>query len=238
MFYRVVSNDSIVDALKSPITKLKFQERSGRWIVLDSDNYDGVMSSDGSLIWNINNSLSSESGIVELSEIEEDEYNAIVAALELSKREPIEYQKPLTEEDDLTIEFVKSSKIAEMSDFCNEKILSGVDVTLSSGNVEHFDLTYEDQINIIELMDYIRYENVSYVPYHSKGKTCKIYTAEDIILIAGEARKFKMFHTIYFNNLRDWINSMDSIEDIRSVFYGIDIPEYIKSDIFKNIVNY
>lgn len=235
MFYRVVRNDSIVDALKSPIIKLKFQTRSDRWILLDSDNYDGVLSRDGSFIWVVNNSLSSES--VVLSEITEDEYKAIVEALDSSDREIIEYEKPSIVVDDITLEFIKSSKIDEMSDMCNMTIVSGVDVTLSSGDVEHFDLTHDDQINIIELVDYVRYENVKYAPYHSRGGTCRIYTAEDIMLIAEASRKFKMINTTYFNNLRDWINSMDTIDEVRSVFYGIDIPDDKMSDIFKSIVN-
>lgn len=237
MFYRVVQNNSIVDALVSPVVKLKFQSRNSRWMVLDSEDCDGVRSSDGSCVWVLNPELSSD--FVHISEVTQEEYNAIVDALNMSNRDPIEYEEPKDpdEGDDITLEFIKSSKISEMSDMCNQTIISGVDVTLSSGNVEHFDLTHDDQINLIELKDYVRYENVQYVPYHSKGGACKIYTADDILVIADAARKFKMVHTAYFNNLRDWINSMETVEEVSGVFYGIDIPDDKMSDIFKSIIN-
>jgi hypothetical protein len=50
--------------------------------------------------------------------------------------------------DTSTLEFAKNYKIDEMKDMCNKAITNGVDVMLSDGQIYHFDLTIEDQLNL------------------------------------------------------------------------------------------
>lgn len=74
------------------------------------------------------------------------------------------------------------------------------------------------------------------IPYHAKDELCKFYSAEDIALIIETATQFKTYHTSYFNSLKNYINSMATIEEIGAVEYGINIPAEYQSDVLKELV--
>jgi len=73
----------------------------------------------------------------------------------------------------------------------------------------------------------------SMIPYHADGEECEFYAAEEINEIVEAANAFKIYHTTYHNALKGYINSLETIEDIAAVEYGIEIPEEYKTDVLK-----
>lgn len=160
-----------------------------------------------------------ESGIIvfkivdgKLVEIMDDEKQELYAQLEAQN-----------------LESAKAAKVIECSQICANLIESGVDVDID-GQVEHFSYTKdEDQINLFELFTLSSQTNVP-MNYHPDGGSCKTYTTEQIIAIYATASTNKNHHTTYFNQLRDYINALTSIEEVQSVVYGQELTgEYLET---------
>lgn len=167
--------------------------------------------------------------------IDEEEYNILVPAVENAPIE-IEEEAPVIPEassdpiDDATLEFVRASKIAEMSNTCRMTIEAGLDLELR-GEIRHFSLDTQDQLNLISLS--VMAQTQELIPYHADGESCIFYTAEEIQQIVAAATAFKIYHTTYYNALKGYINSLETIEEIGAITYGIPIPEEYKTDVLK-----
>ncbi len=133
-----------------------------------------------------------------------------------------------------TLEQVQNDKIIELSFICNKTIESGFDVTVDTG-VEHFSLTYYDQLHIKQQSDAVK-NGAIVVPYHADGKGCRKYTALEMLTIATEAEKFVTYNTTYFNQAKQWIKACTSKEEVNRITWGVPLP--IKYDnLFKSITD-
>lgn len=130
---------------------------------------------------------------------------------------------------------IKTSKIKELSTECNKTIINGFDVVLSDNNKYHFSLTYEDQINLITLSGMVQ-AGEKYIPYHADDGECKYYSTEDMNHIITVGTTFKTYHTTYFNSLKMFVNSLTDNETVRSIEYGINIPDEYQSDVLKQLM--
>jgi hypothetical protein len=76
------------------------------------------------------------------------------------------------------------------------------------------------------------------VSYHANSgnndNRCIYYSAEDIRKIFSTGFFHKEFHSTYFESLKYYINSMDSIVNISAVYYGMEIPEEYQSEPLKD----
>ena len=175
----------------------------------------------------------------EVIRIDEQEYNTLKATLETEDEIVVEPETPVEEEPEyvdpnevITVDYVKSVKIAEMSNTCNKVITNGFDVTLSDGNSYHFSLTTQDQLNLITLSSMVA-NGETQIPYHADGELCRFYSAEDINTIITTATQFKTYQVSYFNALKAYIESMTDIETIGAGVYGMEIPAEHQSDVLK-----
>lgn len=162
--------------------------------------------------------------IASVISISKKEYDALFEAKETERTiepEPIGVEEET--EPDPTIEYVREMKIKQMSDACNKAIISGFDVVLSDGNSHHFSLTLEDQINIMDINT--RKDETTPIYLHADGEEMKTYSLGDAMLIYDEYYKTKTEHIRYFNELKSYINSLDTINDISAVYYGIKISD-------------
>ena len=171
--------------------------------------------------------------------IDKDEYDILLSTIEKNEEviiepEPEEEITTIAPTPDITIDFIKSSKIAEMSSICGSTIEAGVDVVLSDGEIKHFSYTTQDQLNLITLSAMIESGETA-LPYHADGELCRFYSVEDINLIINTATKHKTYHITYFNSLKAYINSLNSIEDISNIFYGVAIPINYQSEILQTM---
>ncbi len=135
-------------------------------------------------------------------------------------------------EDEATIEFIRESKIQEMSSLCKKTIEQGIDLELR-GTTHHFSLSTQDQLNLISLSAMAQTQEL--IPYHADGEMCIFYTNEEINSIIAAATSFKIYHTTYYNALKAYINALDTIEEISKIEYGTPIPEQYKSDVLKTL---
>lgn len=176
--------------------------------------------------------------IIEIDEISKEEYDILVPAIENNPipieedEEEIITPENINELDNLTLDFVRTSKINEMSKACNQVIEAGFDITLSDNLQHHFSLTTQDQLNLISLSS-MAANGMEAIPYHADGEICKFYSAADISEIVSQATAFKIYHTTYFNALKNYINSLNTIEEIAAITYGVALPEEYQSDVLK-----
>ena len=176
---------------------------------------------------------------VVISEISEEEYNVIAAAFEANKpvvevEDKPEAEQPVEEQEDtdITLEFVKKSKLEEISRACNSIITEGFDIILSDEETHHFSLTTQDQLNLITLSTMIASGETS-IPYHADGELCRFYSAEDMLAVITFATQFKTYQVSYHNALKLYVESLNDITAISNVYYGIEIPEQYLSDVLR-----
>ena len=173
--------------------------------------------------------------VAEIISIGEQEYNALVPAIDApipindqgEEPEIIDITDPV---DGLTLEYVRTAKINEMSYTCRQIIESGIDLEIR-GEIHHFSLDTQDQLNLISLSAMAQTQTL--IPYHADGEACIFYTNEEINQIVETATAFKIYHTTYYNALKGYINALETIEEIAAIQYGTPIPEEYKSDVLR-----
>ena len=172
-----------------------------------------------------------------IMEIDEQEYSILYEALKVEQE--IEYaqeindntEEPEIYEDTISIDFIRSSKIKEMSYECNKTIERGFDIETEDGT-HHYSYALEDQLNLMNLSSMIA-QGANELSYHADGELCRFYTPEEINEIISAGNAWKTYHTTYFNALKSYINSLETIEEISAITYGVDIPDEFKTDVLK-----
>lgn len=134
------------------------------------------------------------------------------------------------EPEEPSVTFVRSSKINEMSRICRQTIEAGFDINIR-GATRHFSLTTQDQLNLMGLESLAK--TTTEIPYHADGEEVIFYTQDEINAIIAAANSFKIYQTTYHNALKEYINSLETIEEISAIQYGIDIPEKFKTEVLK-----
>lgn len=133
--------------------------------------------------------------------------------------EDCKYYHPYTKEEKKEI---IENKIEELSSICNQKITDGIDIELSNVEKKHFSYSIEDQANVSEMFNAIVMGATSY-PYHANGEGCKMYSAEDIIKIYSALTALKTSQVTYYNQLREYVKTLEFVSDIQSVTYGQEL---------------
>lgn len=143
--------------------------------------------------------------------------------IDLSNDESV-WQEPV-----ITLEDTKIEKITEFSSKCNASILIGTDVELSNGATKHFSYTNDDQANIKELFDVAVQTQIPQF-YHADGEFCQLYSVEDIIKIYMMESFNKISCITYFNQIKAYILSLETIEEVNNVVYGQElIGQYLET---------
>lgn len=124
-------------------------------------------------------------------------------------------------EDSLPV--VRAAKLKEISEACNSMIIAGIDLELTEGTV-HFNLSIEDQSNIANLFRVVELGGTEF-PYQSDGGVCRIYTAAEIAQIYVAAQTMITSQTTYHNELKMYVQSLETAEDIAAVQYGMTLPD-------------
>lgn len=137
----------------------------------------------------------------------------------------------LGEED--PIETIRNMKLKEISDACNHTIISGIDIEFNKEKV-HFNLSIEDQSNINNLFRVVELGGTEF-PYQSDGGECRIYTAAEIAQIYIASQTLITTQTTYHNALKQYVQSLSSIEDIDAVTYGMELPEPYLTSVNKKL---
>lgn len=141
---------------------------------------------------------------------------------------------PEPEPTEPTLEEVKESKVGEMNETQQKVIAAGVDVTLTDGTTEHFALEEHDQTSLVGLQSQV-VTGEENIPWHTSNEAehCKFYSNADMEKITTTAMSYVTWHVTYFRDLRIYIRSLESKEDVEKVTYGMDIPEAYQSEPLK-----
>ncbi len=143
--------------------------------------------------------------------------------------------EPMPEpEPEISLDEVKESKVSEMNDIQQKLIAQGVDVTLSDGSKEHFSLTERDQTSLVGLQAQVAI-GAENIPWHTSDEDehCKFYSNADMAKITSSALSYVTWHVTYFRDLRIFIRSLESKEEVEQVTYGMNIPEAYQSEPLK-----
>lgn len=125
--------------------------------------------------------------------------------------------------DDKAMEVLLSAKLKEISRACSNVIVSGIDLELGDETV-HFNLSIEDQSNISNLFRVVELGGTEFI-YQSDGGVCRVYSATEIAQIYIAAQSMITTQTTYHNELKSYVLSLDSAEDIIGVVYGMELPD-------------
>lgn len=112
-----------------------------------------------------------------------------------------------------SIEELKENKKQEINQACSSLIYSGYDY-----NGEHYDLSDEDQINMLAWSSVA--QQGSFVPYHSSGNPCRMYTSEEFLGLVAAITSFKTYNLTYCNLLKQQVDEMTNPEEVKAVVYG------------------
>lgn len=130
---------------------------------------------------------------------------------------------------DNSVEVIRSAKISEISSACNAVIVAGIDIEFNDESV-HFNLSIEDQSNIANLFRVVELGGTEF-PYQADGGVCRIYSASEIAQIYIAAQTLITTQTTYHNALKAYVMSLDDIDAIASVQYGMELPELYSSEV-------
>lgn len=126
---------------------------------------------------------------------------------------------PEPEPEPEPVEVARAVKIAEISADCSAAIDAGTSVDLPSGTREEFTYTVADQANVSEMFTACLAGATGYI-YHANNSPCKTYPAADVVAIYGTLSMYKTGQLTYHNQLRQFVNSLTTAEDIQTVTYG------------------
>lgn len=145
------------------------------------------------------------------------------------------YVEPTPEpEEALTFEELIEYKVSEMNNAQQQVIVAGVNVTLTDGSVEHFTLSDHDQTSLMALQTEVE-SGTEFIPWHNSNETehCKFYANADMALITSTALNYVIYHVTYFRDLRIYVRSLTTEDELNAVVYGMPIPEKFQSEPLK-----
>ena len=134
-----------------------------------------------------------------------------------------------------TLEEEQTEKISEMNEIQQLTIRDGFLITLSDGRNEQFTLKDQDQTSLMGLQTLVA-QGVENIPWHSADQSehCKYYSNADMAIIAEKALQFITYHVTYFRDLRIYIRSLQTKEEVKNVTYGMEIPWEYQSEVLKD----
>lgn len=171
-----------------------------------------------------------------------EEYESLYEAIESGEDIIVEEDEPPVQEEpeyrdpveEITVEYVKGKKLKEIANACSSAIELGFDIVLSDGVSHHFGMSIQDQLNLNALID-IAKAGIEYIPYHADGESEVMYSAEDVYSICNGAIRHRVANISYHNSLKKYVESLDTIDGIASVRYGMKIPDGYQSNSLKGI---
>lgn len=217
MYFKLIYNGFVIDVLKSP-QYIKFS-KYGHVSLSDYGSAQGVVGSDHKTPYRFTGfAIGTSFKEVSMMAITELEYNQLSALLGAGRTD--------IPGDNLRLYECKKAKIAEMSAVCSDMITNGFSVLLSDNYYHSFRLTVEDQLNLYRIENQLLAGETSFV-YHETNCPCQVYSKEDITIIVNASKNLTLYHTTYFNMLKQYINARLSLEEVEAVYYGMDILDEV-----------
>lgn len=145
----------------------------------------------------------------------------------------------ITDDDGNVIDVIKletplsetiSNRLYMLSMQCEQVITNGIEY-----QGKRYSLKINDQLNMEALKNSIT-ESTMFIPYHADGELCQRYSVQTFIEIYNLSSYHKLYHTTYYNQLKDMVNRMTDVSEIEACYYGMELDEEHKSNLY-NLLN-
>lgn len=259
-YYKAICEEKFVGIATSKDLR-EYQSKHAILLVCDESKAQYIQIGDNiyHAMWMVPETVKGLYPVAEVIEIDEQEYETIKHVIDSEggyeePEPPVEEPEPdipVNPDDntEITLEYVKEKKIATMSKTSENVIHAGADIALSDGNTYHFSFSDQDQYQIgflataaktafmLESMGMPTGETGKDYPWHSDGGDCIFYSREDMILIGTAMQNTITYQNSYFHALRNYIQSLEDIQDVVAVEYGMEVPEEYWGDVYADIMN-
>ena len=223
-YYKITQNDKFIGVGSS--SDLRYYQRKHNSIMACEEDHAEYIQV-GDELYRDTWMLLPDNNVVRYSmatvaEISKEEYDALSSAKTvemLLAPEPIEEEVAPTEPDEY-VEYVRQMKIQQLSMACNEAIVGGFDY-----NGQHYSLTIEDQIELQSLVFQATQNPYGKFPYHADNSTYEELTSEEVLALYDAANSWKNSQRLYFNQLKQYVLGLSTMEEINSIQYGMEIPD-------------
>ena len=128
------------------------------------------------------------------------------------------------------LEKLRSLKLTEVAEACRAAILAGCSVAFNEKRTENFALEESDQINLTAAATAVSQGAAGY-PYHADGELCRLYPADEILMIAQAATAHKLYNTTYCNHILTWARRAESAEELAEIVYGAELPDDLAANL-------
>lgn len=236
MYYKILSNQELLDVIVNP-TYVR-RGSNGALKQASPSQAEGVCSSNGNTVWNIlgRTPIYPQEDFVQVIEISSSEYLALKEGFDIKEKiEQTQTESKSFSVDEMSLNFIREQKIRLMSSECSKAITDGFFVNLTDNKIHYFEMTLEDQINLLSIQEMIK-GGVTEIPYHEKGQPCVMFSVDDVLLILKQANWHRLYHTTYFNNLKSYINTLEDMDLIYRLHYGAEIPKEYQTEALKSLL--
>lgn len=110
---------------------------------------------------------------------------------------------------------------------------AGVDIEISTG-VEHFPVKDENITFLFGKQLEVTAGEKELISYQDAQDHCKFYSREDMQVIINAVFAFVDFQTTYRNNLCEWVDKCQSIQEVEKIFYGEEIPKEYQNEVHQS----
>lgn len=125
--------------------------------------------------------------------------------------------------EEISLTNAKTQKTNELSEACEQTIINGVQI-----GDKHYSMALTDQLNLESLKNTIIMEGATAVPYHSDGENCSLHSSTDFLRIYNVCAAHKISQTTYFNQLKQYVESLNDVNSINAITYGQELTgEYL-----------
>lgn len=242
MFYKIIKNTTFIGVGNSNDLR-RWQPKHQIILVCDENKAEYIqvgdlLYHDDWMLWPKNDILVSQNAAV--IQISREEYDALVSVEEHEiepEQEPVDEQSGefVDPVEETTLEYAVNKKVAELSKVCNQVIEAGFEMICDDGEIHHFTLNTQDQLNLITLSTQVA-AGMTAIPYHSDGELCRFFSVNEVTQLLQKATEHKTYHVTYFNVLKNYVKHLNNIEDVAAVYYGMEIPEEYMSDVMKYLI--
>ena len=222
--YSIICENKIIDVVKNP-TFIKVLP-SGYISFTDKASANGIIGSDKKTIYSFESVSRKDTKVVTIKEISEEEFSRLHSLLNSGQR--------VTADNELLASAIMET-INSLSDICNNKITEGFNIVLSDGKKHYFMLTTEDQINLLNIENQLNSGTRTFI-YHAAGELCQVFSREDMLKIIKAYKKHVLYHTTYFNVVKQYIKSLNDIDKVKAFSYGMNVSWTINDKTLRNIL--
>lgn len=132
-----------------------------------------------------------------------------------------------------TLDETKEIKKQEIHAAYQSAKAAGMEIEISTGT-ECFPLKEENMTFLFGKQMEVMSGDKELISYQDAQDHCKFYSKADMQIIINSAFAFVDFQTTYRNNLCEWVDECQSIQEVEKICYGAEIPEEYRNEVYKS----